>query len=118
MVIGWLILASSFLLITGGSMMKVLAPPSGGNLDKILHAFAYGVLTTGLVFAWPKRSLVVIFMIAVGFGTLIEVLQHTLATGRTGSIADAAANGAGALAIILIWIGICPFLKHNPALRD
>lgn len=110
--IGWLILAGSFLLITGASLMKVMAPPSGSNIDKLIHAGAYAVLTTGLVLAWPKRSLLVIFFIAVGFGILIEYLQHTLAIGRTGSWADALANAIGALAVIGIWIWICPRLKH------
>ncbi len=87
-------------------------------MDKLIHAGAYAVLTAGLVFAWPKRSLLIIFCISVGFGAIIEVLQHTVATGRTGSLADAAANGVGALAIILIWMGVCPLLKHYPALRD
>jgi len=96
-------------------MTTVMTPPSGSNMDKLLHAAAYGVLTTGLVFAWPKRSLSIIFAVAFGFGALIEFLQGRLAIGRTASLADALANGAGALAIILIWIWICPRLKHNLA---
>lgn len=93
-------------------MTQVVAPPSGGNLDKITHMVAYAVLTSGMVFAWPKRSLFIIFAFAFSFGVIIEIAQGTVAIGRTASLADAIANGVGILAIILFWMWICPRLKH------
>jgi len=81
-------------------------------MDKVTHIIAYAVLTSGMVFAWPKRSLLVIFAFAFSFGVIIEIAQGTLAIGRTASFADAIANGLGIMAILLIWMWICPRLKH------
>ncbi len=95
-------------------MTPVGAPPSGMHLDKLLHAIAYGVLTFGLVFAWPKRALPLIFAVTFIYGIILEIMQGTLAEGRTASLFDALANGLGALLIIGLWIWICPRLKQNP----
>ena len=117
-VIGWVVFVSSFVIIAGASMMSVLAPPSGGHLDKLLHALAYAVLTGGLLFAWSQRSLKIVFVFAFLFGAIVEVMQHNFATGRTGSIADAAANGAGILLVIVSWIVIYPYVRRYLATRD
>lgn len=92
-----------------------MAPPSGSNIDKILHILAYGALTFGMIFALPKRSLVAIFVAAFIYGGFIEFLQGTLGQGRTMSVWDALANGMGSLIVIALWILVCPLLKHNPA---
>lgn len=112
---GWVVFVVSLFLISSASLMSVMAPPSGSNMDKVLHILAYGVLTTGMVFALPRRSLTIIFVTTFIYGLIIEVLQGTISQGRTASLADAAANGFGALVIILLWVWICPRLKHNPA---
>jgi len=113
--LGWAVLVVSFGLISTISMMSVTAPPSGGNIDKVLHILAYAVLTFGMVFALPKRSLVLIFFSSFCFGLIIEFMQGTLSANRTASWADALANGIGALGIIVFWVWICPRLKHNLA---
>lgn len=110
--LGWLVLIVSFLLISTISMISVMAPPSGNNLDKLLHLGAYGVLTFGMVFALPKRSLAVIFAVTFVYGVIIELMQGAFGEGRTASAADALANGLGALIIILFWIWLSPRLKH------
>ncbi len=110
--LGWAVLIISLLLISTISMMSVMAPPSGNNLDKLLHIGAYGVLTFGMVFALPKRSLAAIFAATFIYGVIIELMQGAFGEGRTASVADALANGLGALIIILIWIWLSPRLKH------
>lgn len=112
---GWIAFVACLFIISSASLMKVAAPPSGSNIDKVLHILAYGALTTGMVFALPKRSLTIIFVTTFIFGLIIEFLQGAIGEGRTASLADAAANGLGALIIIGLWIWICPRLKHNPA---
>jgi len=109
---GWLIFIVSFLLISTISMISVMAPPSGNNLDKFLHIGAYGVLTFGMIFALPKRSLAVIFTATFIYGVIIEFMQGAFGEGRTASWADALANGLGALIVILIWMWISPRLKQ------
>jgi len=113
-ILGWLVLFTSVLLISTISMISVMAPPSGSNLDKLLHIGAYSVLTFGMIFALRRRSLAVIFVATFIYGVIIEFMQGAFGEGRTASWADALANGLGALIVILIWIWLCPRLKHIP----
>ena len=112
---GWIVFAFSFLIITMFSVQPVSAPSSQFQLDKILHALAYASLTFGMIFAWPKRSLVLIFTGAFVLGALLEIYQGTLGVGRTASIYDALANGVGSALVIGLWVFICPRLTHNLA---
>ena len=112
---GWIVFCVSFALISFASLEPATTPPDGLYWDKVLHLVAYGALTFGLIFAWPRKSLVLIFLVSFGLGVVLEFLQGTVAIGRTTSIWDAVANALGALTIIGLWIGVCPLLKHNPA---
>jgi len=116
--LGWFVFSSSFLLISGISMVPTGAPSSTMHLDKVLHLIAYGVLTSGMVFALPKRALPHIFAFCFGVGVILEIMQGTFAIGRTASIFDAIANGAGALIIIFLWMWIWPKLGLNPATQE
>ncbi len=99
-------------------MVPTGAPSSALHLDKILHLVAYGVLTSGMVFAWPKRALPHIFAASFGLGVILEFMQGAFAIGRTASVFDAMANGAGALLIIGFWVWIWPKLGLNPAKQE
>jgi len=99
----------AFLLIMRGvaiifalAVLAVSLEPGGVQsqvqyMDKVLHAVVYGILTfiTGL--AWPQLRKIILFIVAVGYGGLIEVLQGLMSQGRTASIWDGVANGFGAL---------------------
>lgn len=111
-VLGWVMFGFCLIAIAMMSMTPMGAPPSGMHLDKLLHAIAYGALTFGLIFALPKHALPILFSASFIYGAIIEVLQGTLAEGRTASAFDAIANGVGAMLIILIWIWVCPRLKQ------
>lgn len=99
-------------------MIPMAAPPSGLHLDKVLHAFAYAILTVGLIFAWPKRALPLIFVVAFGIGGIIEICQGLFASGRTASFADALANGFGGLTVILTWMILYPLYQKYLDVRE
>jgi len=99
-------------------MTPSAAPPSQLHLDKVLHMIAYAVVTFGLIFAKPRTSLPLLFSVSFGVGLLLEILQGTVAHGRTASLADALANGAGALTVIALWILVWSFRPISPAKRD
>jgi len=71
------------------------------HLDKVMHIGAYAVLAGLSRFGWTKLWGGTIFLLLAGFGIGIEILQHLMDVGRTGSVADALANIVGAaLALI------------------
>lgn len=75
------------------------------NMDKILHLGAYAVLAGLARLGWPNLWGGLIFLLLAGYGIGIEILQHFMAFGRTGSLADTAANLTGAgLSLILFHI--------------
>ena len=75
------------------------------NIDKVLHLVAYGVLAGLARLGWPKLWGGTIFLGLAVFGIGIEIAQHLMPLGRTGSLADTAANLLGtALALIFFHI--------------
>ena len=75
------------------------------NMDKVLHLGAYGVLAGLARLGWPKLWGGTIFLALALFGIAIEMAQHLMAVGRTGSLADIIANTLGA-ALALIFFHI------------
>jgi VanZ family protein len=81
------------------------------NIDKFVHfAMFFGLMS---VIIFENRSKIkrpfYLFMtglIPLFYGILMEVLQSTLTTTRTGSFYDAMADGTGILASILICLWI------------
>lgn len=73
------------------------------HIDKIWHLGTYAVLSTLVRLGWPKLWGGLIFISLSLFGIGIEFAQHFMNLGRTGSIADAAANLIGvAIPLILL----------------
>ena len=81
------------------------------NFDKFVHFTFYFVMVILGVWAvreylkTPKKISKVtlgVFLFAVSYGIIIEVLQHTLTVSREGDIWDALANTIGALTGILV----------------
>ena len=81
------------------------------NLDKVVHAFFYFVLTT-LSFLFlknrsssvsPSRYLIFSFLFSVVFGIGIEIIQGYFTENRHADVFDVIANTSGAaLSILLI----------------
>jgi VanZ family protein len=81
------------------------------NIDKFVHfAMFFGLMSVIILENRRKiKSPSYLFMsglIPLFYGILMEVLQSTLTTTRTGSFYDAVADGTGILASILIWLWI------------
>ena len=73
------------------------------NIDKVLHFAAYAVLAGLARLGWPKLWGGWIFLGFAAFGTGIEIAQHTMNVGRTGSLGDTAANLLGAALPLVIF---------------
>ncbi|MFD1597540.1 VanZ family protein [Halobellus rarus] len=73
-----------------------------------LHGLAYAGLAVTLAYAfqdrpWRDRTvLLAVFLVAVGYGAGIELLQSTLET-RTADIVDLLVNAAGAAIAAVCW---------------
>ncbi len=73
------------------------------HMDKLVHLGAYAVLAGLVRFGWPKLWGGLIFLGLAIFGIGIELAQHYMAVGRTGSLADTLANILGAALALIIF---------------
>lgn len=90
--------AALTLLILWLALMPAGSAPSGLGWDKLNHAASIA-LATGLAYLslQPRRwAAAVAFLYGSVLGILIEILQATLATGRSAEWGDVAADLAGA----------------------
>lgn len=72
------------------------------HIDKVWHLGTYAVLSGLVRLGWPKLWGGLIFAGLGFFGVAIEIAQHSMNLGRSGSIADTVANLIGtALPLIL-----------------
>lgn len=76
------------------------------NIDKVVHALAYAVLTGLCALGWPKPPLKLIFLGPALLGASLEIGQALMPFGRTGSWADMAANILGGLVVVMSWIAV------------
>ena len=76
-----------------------------GNIDKLYHLFAYFTLSLFWLFSLYKKSSLKYFIVlaCVFYGILIEFLQHTLTTYRTGDYKDAIANTLGSIFGLIVF---------------
>jgi len=108
------------ILITLGiaivSLIKLgKSPIQINHLDKIKHAFAYFVLSL-VWFIALRTTIINKYLIAFGcflYGIIIEVLQVTITSHRSGEILDVIANTTGILIAIIIYNS---FFKKNEAI--
>jgi glycopeptide antibiotics resistance protein len=88
--------------------LSLIKTPSIGieiaNIDKGYHSFAYFMLAiTWLLAFYKKQKKYVIVISCIIFGIIIEVLQYTLTTYRTGDYLDVFANSLGVLLALVIF---------------
>lgn len=86
-------------------------PVKGPNVDKYVHSIFYFIFT----FFWYKslkyyksyslkKTLWVVFVIAVFYGILMEVCQSLFTNDRSADTEDVLANTTGsAIAVLLFW---------------
>ncbi|MCF6213049.1 MAG: VanZ family protein [Flavobacteriaceae bacterium] len=90
---------SVFILIFSLVPIKNAVLGSIENSDKILHTFSYAILSLSWLFYFnPQKKLRIKLLVAFSlfcYGIIIEVLQSTLTTYRTGSFNDVIANTIG-----------------------
>ena len=91
------------------------APIQINNIDKVEHALAYFILT----FVWlvalrrTKISKLLIVFCCFLYGIIIEALQVTITSYRSGEILDVIANTTG---ILIAFIVYNSFFKKNKAI--
>ena len=98
------------------SLIKIeVQPIQINNLDKYEHAFAYFVLsfTWLLAFNRSKINKLVIVVCCFFFGIIIEALQVTMTSYRSGEYLDIVANTTG---ILIAYITYFLFFKKNVAI--
>ena len=82
------------------------------NIDKLAHFGAYSVLASLARLGWLKLWGGWIFLGLALFGIGIEIAQHTMNLGRTGSFADTVANLLGAAFPLLVFHFV--WTRHQP----
>jgi VanZ family protein len=79
------------------------------HFDKFVHSCMYFALMSLLIYETRRHSLKVpnVMLLAAFpfiYGILLEILQSTVTTTRSGSFYDAAFNTLGIFLSILVWI--------------
>lgn len=92
--------------VVTASLQPGLAPPGEFQLDKLIHFAVYAALSALPLAAIGQRgAAIAIGIVMVGSGLLVEWLQGFV-PGRSASLGDALANGAGSVAGIVLWIAL------------
>lgn len=105
----FLALAVSFLIL----VLSLIPPiqnellPKVKNSDKVEHILFYTILCLSWLFYFKSyKKLKTKLIVALGvfiYGIIIEILQTTLTSYRTGSLYDAFANGIGILIALIFF---------------
>jgi len=88
------------------------------NFDKIVHFGMYFVLMSVIIIEHRKNlrnpfNLFLLALIPLSYGILMEILQVTLTSTRSGDVYDALADAAGVITSALLWLIIKPALKNE-----
>ena len=88
------------------------------NFDKIVHFGMYFVLMSVIIIEHRKNiknpaNLFLLALIPLSYGILMEILQLTLTSTRSGDFYDALADAAGVLASVLLWLIIKPVSRNT-----
>ena len=78
--------------------ISIYNPIDTPHLDKLQHSLAYFVLSICWLFARQKKQRkYVIVLCCILFGIVVEILQYTITSYRTGDYLDVLANSFGVL---------------------
>jgi len=88
------------------------------GFDKIVHFAMYFGLMSVMILENSKtlkdlRSLFLLGLLPLAYGIIIEIMQATLTTTRSGSFFDALADAAGILVSILLFTTIKKLRLNN-----
>lgn len=99
------------LSLTNAETFKKVQLGGFPNVDKLIHFGMYFVLMSVIIIEHRKNlsnplNLFLLALIPLFYGILMEILQLTLTSTRSGDIYDALADAAGVLASALLWLFI------------
>jgi len=101
------------LIIAIESLVPTQSTQSVPHLDKFVHFSVYCGLAIIATLAFPRLAIIPIIGLCSAYGITIEILQGTMAIGRTASIADGIANILGAIVGAVITHIICRKITTN-----
>ena len=106
-----------YLSLTNAETFRKVQINSFPNFDKVVHFGMYFVLMTVIIIEHRKNlnnplNLFLLALIPLSYGILMEILQLTLTSTRSGDFYDALADAAGVLASVLLWL-IIKFFSGN-----
>ncbi len=83
------------------------------NIDKIVHFGMYFIMMSVIIIEHRKSlrnpaNLFLMALIPLSYGVLMEILQLTLTSTRSGDFYDALFDAAGVMASVLLWLLIKP----------
>lgn len=110
-----LILYYSVIPVPGSATFRT-GPFGVLGLSKWLHLLSYGGLAATLAYAFHDSSrptwqiLAVVFLVAVGYGVGVEVVQATVPE-RTFSPQDMLVNATGAAVAVGLWRGVAGYVR-------
>jgi VanZ family protein len=88
------------------------------NIDKIVHFGMYFAMMSVLILEHRKFlrnhwNIFLMALIPLSYGILMEILQFTLTSTRSGDFYDALADAAGVLAAAIVWLIFKSIQKEN-----
>lgn len=110
----WLVTITTLSLVDLSTIDIDLDTKSWIKLDKIIHFIFYFVFTALMINHYRNSNnqlkLVCIFLVAVFYGIIIEILQDIVPTKRSFDYLDILANTLGTTTVITVFLFI---LKKN-----
>ena len=98
-----------YLSLTNSEKFTKVQLTSIPNIDKIVHFGMYFIMMSVIIVEHRKNirnptNLFLIALIPLSYGILMEILQLTLTSSRSGDFYDALFDGAGILTSVLLWL--------------
>lgn len=98
----WRLMFAVYFVFLNWQLLTPVTIVSPGGWDKLIHFFAFFVLTGLLMLAWRNQSASRIMLVLLVYAALTEILQHFI-PGRSLSTLDWVADGLGVLAAVVIF---------------
>jgi VanZ family protein len=88
------------------------------NIDKLVHFGMYFILMSVIILEHRKeikniRTLILISVLPLVYGIVIEILQMTMTSYRTGDFFDALFDALGVLAALAVWKLVKPKTEES-----